>query len=44
MKHAHLKAFTYECKGGNSAEVVLVEDRLTDKQMQEKAAQVGFSF
>jgi PhzF family phenazine biosynthesis protein len=43
MKHAHLKAFTYEGKGGNSAGVVLVEDRLTDEQMQEKAAEVGFS-
>src|SRR6056297_287843 len=43
MKHAHLKAFTYEGKGGNSAGVVLVEDRLTDEQMQDKATELGFS-
>ncbi len=43
MKHAHLKAFTYEGKGGNSAGVVVVEDRLTDEQMQKKATEVGFS-
>ena len=43
MKHAHLKAFTYKGKGGNSAGVVIVEDRLTDEQMQEKASELGFS-
>jgi len=43
MKHAHLKAFTYLGKGGNSAGVVIVEDRLTDEQMQKKATELGFS-
>ncbi|MFO7886765.1 MAG: PhzF family phenazine biosynthesis protein [Eubacteriales bacterium] len=43
MKHAHLKAFTYKGRGGNSAGVVLIKDNLTDKQMQKKATEVGFS-
>jgi len=43
MKHAHLKAFTYKGKGGNSAGVVLIKDSLTDDQMQKKATEVGFS-
>ncbi len=43
MEYAHLKAFTYEGTGGNSAGVVLIDYRISDVEMQEKAAEIGFS-
>ncbi|SRR6056297_2517594 len=43
MEYAHLKAFTYNGTGGNSAGVVIVEDRISDEEMQAKATEIGFS-